>query len=151
MPVWASTQCPSHFAGGVAPSVTNPKLKPRTQEVCFQAYAVLHSGISRTPLYSAEHLTRANVESAKTLSRKDSFHPEASLPPKDRAELSDYARSGYDRGHMAPNGNMANRSAQAQSFSLANMVPQVHASNAGIWAGIEGQQGNWPLMKGKFM
>jgi len=138
MPVWASTQCPSHFAAGIAPTVTNPKLKPRTQEVCFEAFAVLHSGISRTPLYSAEHLTRANVESAKTLSRKDSFHPEASLPPKDRAELSDYARSGYDRGHLAPNGNMANRSAQAQSFSLANMVPQVHASNAGIWAGIEG-------------
>ena len=138
MPARAATQCPEHFAGGVAPTVTNPKLKARTQEVCFEAFAVLHSGLSRTPLYSAEHLTRANLDAAKTLSRKDSFHPESSLPAQDRAELRDYARSGYDRGHMSPNADFANRSAQAESFSLANMVPQVHANNAGIWAGIEG-------------
>ena len=100
MPARAATECPEHFAGGVAPTITNPKLKARTQEVCFEAFAVLHSGISRTPLYSAEHLTRANLNAAGKLSRKDSFHPESALPAQDRAELKDYARSGYDRGHM---------------------------------------------------
>ena len=138
MPAWAATECPEHFAGGVAPTVTNPKLQTRTQEVCFEAFAVLHSGISRTPLYSAEHLTRVNLKAAGALSRKDSFHPESALPARDRAELKDYARSGYDRGHMSPNADFATRSAQAESFSLANMVPQVHANNAGVWAGIEG-------------
>ena len=139
MPAWAAaTQCPQHFASGVAPTITNPKLQARTQEVCFEAFAVLHSGISRTPLYSAEHLTGLNLQEARQLSRKDSFHAESALPAQDRAELEDYARSGYDRGHMSPNADFANRSAQAQSFSLANMVPQVHANNAGIWAGIEG-------------
>ena len=39
---------------------------------------------------------------------------------------------------MAPNADFATRTAQAESFSLANMVPQVHANNAGVWAGIEG-------------
>ena len=138
LPAWAATDCPGHFAGGIAPTVTNPKLQARTQEVCFEAFAVLHSGISRTPLYSAEHLTRANLKAAGALSRKDSFHPESALPARDRAELKDYARSGYDRGHMAPNADFATRTAQAESFSLANMVPQVHANNAGVWAGIEG-------------
>ena len=138
VPAWAATDCPEHFAGGIAPTVTNPKLQARTQEVCFEAFAVLHSGISRTPLYSAEHLTRANLKAAGALSRKDSFHPESALPARDRAELKDYARSGYDRGHMAPNADFATRTAQAESFSLANMVPQVHANNAGVWAGIEG-------------
>ena len=132
MPAWGATQCREQFAAGVAPAITNIKLQSRTQEVYFESYAVLNSGISRTPLYSAEHLTRANVEAAKTLSRRDSFHPESSLPAQDRAELSDYSRSGYDRGHMSPNGDMSNRSAQAESFSLANMVPQVHANNAGV-------------------
>ncbi|MEH3087885.1 MAG: DNA/RNA non-specific endonuclease [Xylophilus ampelinus] len=135
---WSATACSQHFALGAAPVITNPKLQPRTREVCFEAYAVLHSGLSRTPLYAAEHLTRANLEAARTLSRKDSFHPESALPAPERAELSDYSRSGYDRGHMAPNGDMPTRSAQAESFSLANMVPQVHANNAGVWAGIEG-------------
>ena len=132
-----ATQCPENFAGGVAPTITNPKLRARTQEICFEAFAVLHSGISRTPLYSAEHLTQANLEEAKKLSRKNSHHAEPQLPAQDRSELSDYARSGLDKGHMAPNANFANRTAQAESFSLANMVPQVHANNAGIWAGIE--------------
>ena len=40
--------------------------------------------------------------------------------------------------HMVPNANFATRKAQAESFSLANMVPQVHENNAGVWAGIEG-------------
>jgi endonuclease G len=149
MPAWAATQCPSHFAGGVAPTITNPKLKARTQEVCFEAFAVLHSGISRTPLYSAEHLTRANLKAAGELSRKDSFHPESALPAQDRSELRDYARSGYDRGHMSPNADFANRSAQAESFSLANMVPQVHTNNAGIWAGIEGATRQLALNEGE--
>ena len=136
-PAWAATACPQHFAVGVAPLLTNAQLQPRTRELCFEAYAVLHSGVSRTPVYAAEHLTRANLLEARTLSRQDAFHIEASLPVADQSELGDYARSGYDRGHMAPNGDMPTRTAQAQSFSLANMVPQVHAINAGVWAGIE--------------
>jgi endonuclease G len=148
-PTWAFTQCAEHFAAGIAPAVTNAKLKARTQEVCFESFAVLHSGISRSAIYSAEHLTRAQVEAARLLSRRDSFHPEAALPPQDRAELSDFSRSGYDRGHLSPNGDMPNRSAQAESFSLANMVPQVHASNAGVWAGIEGAARQLALDEGE--
>lgn len=134
---WSSTACPQHFAVGVPPTVTNPKLQARTQEVCFKAFAVLHSGVSRTALYAAEHLTRANLVKAQKLSRRDAFYPEEALPARDRAELNDYARSGYDRGHLAPSANFATRSAQAESFSLANMVPQVHVNNAGVWADIE--------------
>ena len=134
----AGTACPQHFVAGQPPVVTHPKMQPRTQEVCFRAFAVLHSGLSRTPLYAAEHLTRKHLKNAAKLSRKDSFHAEAALPEDDRAELSDYERSGYDRGHMVPNANFATRKAQAESFSLANMVPQVHENNAGVWAGIEG-------------
>lgn len=80
---------------------------------------------------------RANLEAAQTLARRDSFHPESRLPAGDRSELSDYARSGYDRGHIAPNGDMPDAVLQGESFSLTNMVPRAHANNAGIWAGIE--------------
>lgn len=133
----ASTNCPQHFVQGQPPVVTQSKLQQRTQELCFSAFAVLHSGISRTPLYAAEHLTRDNLTAAKQLARKDTFHAEDRLPARDRAELKDYTRSGYDRGHLAPNANMPTREAQAESFSLANMVPQIHANNAGVWAGME--------------
>ncbi|MBG6075878.1 DNA/RNA non-specific endonuclease [Polaromonas sp. CG_9.11] len=135
--VLAGTDCPQHFVAGQPPVVTNPKFQPRTQPLCFRAFAVLHSGLSRTPLYSAEYLTRKNLKNAAKLSRKDSFHAEDALPERDRAELSDYKLTGYDRGHMAPSDDFATRKAQAESFSLANMVPQSHENNIGVWSGIE--------------
>ena len=133
----AATACPEHYAQGQPPAITRESLKARTRELCFRAFAVMHSGLSRTPLWAAEHLVRDNVQAARELVRKDSFRAETRLPAADRAELADYARSGFDRGHLAPNGDMPDPDSQAESFSLANMVPQVHANNAGVWAGIE--------------
>jgi endonuclease G len=132
-----SSSCPQHYALATPPAVTRESLRPLTRELCYDAFAVLHSGVSRTPLYAAEHLTRTHLTLAATLERVDSFHAEGALPVEERAELTDYVRSGYDRGHMAPNADMPTPAAQAQSFSLANMVPQVHANNAGIWSGME--------------
>ena len=97
-----------------------------------------NSGITRTPLWSAEHLTANNLEAAQDLSRENSFHAERKLPAAQRAELADYARSGFDRGHMAPNGDMPDRQSQHDSFTLANMVPQDARNNRYVWAGIEG-------------
>ena len=63
----AEETCPALFADGRAPVLTNPKLAARTVPLCFEAFAVLHSGVTRTPLYSAEHLTRASVADARTV------------------------------------------------------------------------------------
>ncbi len=129
--------CPALFAQGRAPVLTNPKLDARTVPLCFDAFAVLHSGVSRTPLYAAERLTRAGISAARRVERDDSFHDEDRLPEDDRASLSDYVHSGFDRGHLAPAGDMPSPAAQAQSFSLANIVPQNRTVNRSLWAGIE--------------
>lgn len=129
--------CPLHYVDGRMPEIQNSRMQVATTELCYDVFGVMHSGITRTPLWSAEHLTADNLESAKTLSRENSFHPETRLPASSRAELSDYARSGYDRGHMAPNGDMPDRNSQHQSFTLANMVPQDGENNRHLWAGIE--------------
>ena len=60
--------------------------------------SVLHSSLSRTLLYAAEHLIRASVAAAITLVRDDSFYAETALPASERAEFTDYARSSsHDR------------------------------------------------------
>jgi endonuclease G, mitochondrial len=97
----------------------------------------MHSGVTRTPLWSAEHLTARRVAQAEDMSRDNAFHAEPRLPKSQRAELADYARSGFDRGHMAPSGNMPDETSQYQSFTLANMVPQDADNNRHVWAGIE--------------
>lgn len=132
--------CPANFYQGQAPVLVGNKgkrLAKNTYELCFDGFAVLYSGVSRTPIWSAEHLTKTRVLSAKNLAREDSFHAESRLPESVRAELSDYSRSGYDRGHLAPNGDMATKSQQFDSFSLANIAPQNGTHNRNTWRNIE--------------
>jgi endonuclease G len=130
--------CTDHFVGGDAPQIKNPRLAVSTKELCFNVFSVMHSGVTRTPLWSAEHLEAGNLQAAQELSREDSFHPESRLPAAQRAELADYSRSGFDRGHLAPNGDMPDRASQRDSFSLAKIVPQDGENNRHLWAGIEG-------------
>lgn len=79
--------------------------RPKLRELCYEAFAILHSGESRTPVYVAQRLNRRSVEDADE-KRADKFFADARLPSAERAELSDYKRSGYSRGHMAPAGDM---------------------------------------------
>ena len=130
--------CPSHYLDGRPPEIRNPKLAVDTRELCYDVFGVMHSGVTRTALWSAEFLRADNLEAAEGLERDNAFHAEPRLPRGQRAELSDYARSGLDRGHLAPNGDMPDRRAQRESFSLANMVPQDRDHNRHIWAPIEG-------------
>ena len=131
------TQCSQSFYGGIYPEFTNTKLSNNTQALCMDGFATMYSGVSRTPLWSAEHLTRKRLNQAKEIDREDSFHEESKLPTSARASLSDYSGSGYDRGHIAPNANMATRSQQYDSFSLANIAPQSPRNNRYIWRNIE--------------
>lgn len=129
--------CPEHYFQGISPDIANPKMLKDARELCLDGFGVMHSGLTRTPLWSAEHLTREGLSSAERMVRTNSFHAEERLPPAERAELRDYSRSGYDRGHMAPNGDMPGKGPQYDSFSLANIVPQDPESNRGIWQKIE--------------
>lgn len=136
--VWAAeTACPEQFAGGVAPDLINPELSLKTREICYSGYAVRYSGVTRTPLYSAEHLTTERLQQAKLVKRQNRFHPDKNIPADERAELRHYVNSGFDRGHMAPAADMPDEQASHESFSLANMVPQASGNNRGVWARLE--------------
>ena len=129
--------CPEHFAGGKPPALLNPRLVAGTRPLCFGGFAVLHSAATRGPLYSAEHLTSDRIAAARTQPRIGQFHAEPALPNAERADLADYSRSGWDRGHMAPSGDMPDPVQQEESFTLANMIPQAPKLNRGLWEGIE--------------
>jgi endonuclease G len=133
----AAETCPVFFAEGRRPELVNPKLAAKTTPLCYEAFALLHSGETRTPLYAAERLTRRGVAAARKIDRDDAFHEEDRLPEASRAHLEDYVRSGFDRGHMAPAGDMPTDKAQAESFTLANIVPQARVLNRNLWASIE--------------
>ena len=129
--------CGQFAPGGELPVLLNAKLAPRTTLLCNDGYAVLASGITHGALWSAEHPTADSLAAARATPRRGQFHADARLPPADQAQIADYRRSGYDRGHMTPSGDMPDEPSQQQTFSLANMVPQTAALNRGIWVGIE--------------
>lgn len=133
----AQTSCPEHFANGQSPDLINQKLAAKTKDVCYSGFALKHSGVTRTPLYSAEHLTRDRLAMAKGIKRTSRFYPDPNIPASERAELRHYARSGYDRGHVAPSGDMFDQQSQQECFSLANMIPQEPSVNRGVWEGVE--------------
>ncbi len=144
-----TTGCDKHFLQKATPEFTRKALQASSVGLCFEAFAVMHSGVSKTPLWSAQHLTRDSLQAAKAVKREDSFHAEDTLPPKHGAELADYARSGYDRGHMAPAADMPTKQAQHESFSLANVVPQNRRNNQILWSAIEGATRHLANMRGE--
>jgi endonuclease G len=132
-----SGNCAENYLGGRAPRLMLTQLTTKTRELCSPGYAVLHSGLTRTPLWSAEHLHPDRVRASVRLSRENTFRPDGRLPAAERAELEDYARSGWDRGHMSPNKDMADRESQQASFLLSNMIPQAPMHNQRLWESIE--------------
>lgn len=131
----AATSCPQHYLNGQEPNFRVPMHIDR--EICYSAYALGYHDATKSAFYSAEHLQAAAVRAAKSLAREDNFHPDEHIPVGQRAELASFRGSGLDRGHLSPNKDFGDRQAQYESFSLANMVPQIHANNAGIWGAIE--------------
>lgn len=105
--------------------------------LCSQAFAVLHSGLTKTPLLVVERLDRTRLQHAAQQERTDQFYADARIRANQRAELADYQGSGYDRGHLSAAANQPSAVAMVDSFALSNMVPQNSAHNRDVWARLE--------------
>ena len=120
--------CKDLFPGQEIP--TSPQLG---RDLCFDGFAIYYSPQDKKPIYTLEKLSRDSLMGQRP-KRSNQFYEEARLPFAERAQLSDYRGSGYDRGHNAPAGDMNSDRSMAQSFSLANMMPQARQNNQGNWA-----------------
>lgn len=105
--------------------------------LCADAFAVLYSGLTKTPLVVVEKLHRQRLQKAAGLERTDQFYADTRVPEAWRAALSDYQGSGFDRGHLAAAANQPSVQAMAQSFALSNMVPQDPTHNRKLWSKLE--------------
>jgi endonuclease G len=110
----------------------------RPTPLCSDGFAVLYSKTSKTPLVAVERLNAGIIADAKGEERTDDFYADPRLKQGERAELSDYKGSGFDRGHQAPAGDAVNQHAMAQTFALSNMIPQDPTNNRKVWSKIEG-------------
>ncbi len=66
------------------------------------------------------------------------------LVPTGSAKSSDYTKSGYDRGHLCPAGDMGfDPKAMLESFLMSNVSPQTPDFNRGIWKELETEVRGW--------
>ncbi|MFC2139674.1 DNA/RNA non-specific endonuclease [Bacteroidota bacterium] len=77
------------------------------------------------------------------IERSDDFRVDT-MVSTGSAELSDYRRSGYDRGHLAPAADMKiTEETMSESFYMSNMSPQKPGFNRGVWKRLEEQVRDW--------
>lgn len=123
----------THLYGGV------PRLRPDTGPVRVLAntgYVAGYSDELGNPLWAAYRMH--DTEPAAAPPRPDEFMVDPRTVA--RIEPADYTRSGYDRGHLAPNHAIATRygrQAQEETFYMSNIIPQRHGLNAGLWKQLE--------------
>ncbi|MCF8165856.1 MAG: DNA/RNA non-specific endonuclease [Rhodoferax sp.] len=122
------SQCQDLF-----PAQQIPSTAQAGRDLCFDDFAIYYSPSDKKPIYTVEKLNGEKLQ-APHPRRTNQFYEEARLPAHERALLADYRGSGYDRGHNVPAGDMTSERGMAQSFSLANMMPQARQNNQGIWA-----------------
>lgn len=106
------------------------------QIVNREGYALGYSERYEQPLWVSYRLTAAEVTNA-TVRRASRFHADDAIATGS-ATPQDYAGSGFDRGHLAPAADMRfSPQAMADSFSMANVSPQVPQFNRGVWRVLE--------------
>lgn len=75
-------------------------------------------------------------EAAGIEARADKFYHDPEI--EGCAYPEDYKNSGYDRGHMAPAGDMKwDKTAMQETFCMTNILPQDGGLNRGTWKKIE--------------
>ncbi|PAA93364.1 hypothetical protein BOX15_Mlig004414g1, partial [Macrostomum lignano] len=110
----------------------------------FDDYVLAYDRRLRIPAWVVERLdNQSRPNPASTSSVVDragfEFYEDLAQHPYFRASNSDYAGSGYDRGHMAAAGNHKSSSAAClQTFILSNICPQVgNGFNRHLWNSLE--------------
>jgi len=101
-------------------------------------YALAYSTDSKIALWVHEALEASDLRGPATRSRC-SFRPDPLIPFNARAQLADYRRCGFDRGHLAPAADFAYDQRRMQdSFFLSNVAPQIGPGfNRSLWADLE--------------
>lgn len=90
-----------------------------------------------SPLWVTYHLT-PKPNNSHIGKRPSSFYVDSRSIR--RVKHADYTRSGYDRGHMAPNYAIASlygRKGQMDTFDMTNITPQKPNLNRKLWQRLE--------------
>lgn len=126
-----------------------PRMEVKTNEliVRHEGFAISYNQSRCIPNWVAYELTKS--ETYGDVERTDYFDVDPSVSGR-QAKFGDYSHTGYDRGHMAPAGDMKwSKEAMDACFYLTNICPQNHVLNKGDWNDLEIKCREWARRYGK--
>lgn len=126
-----------------------PALHPGDEIIRHFAYTLSYDDPHEQASWVAYRLTAEHA--VKNCARKNNFRPDPFVCTVS-AGAPDYAKSGFDRGHLAPANDMTwSQAAMSESFFYSNMSPQVPAFNRGIWKKLEALVHGWASEYGSIL
>ena len=124
-----------------------PEINNQDDIIEHFAYTLNYSEKHEQATWVAYTLT--SLHAMGNIDRTDDFRPDVKVNTGS-ASLSDYEGTGYDRGHLAPAGDMKwSYEAMSESFYMSNMSPQVPGFNRGVWMKLESTVRNWAIDNGE--
>lgn len=148
-PIFASQPDPLPLAECVVHAPFGFPVVRRTtsQVICREAYLTVNDPNAKIPVYVSYVILPHNTAAA-CVARDSSFEADLSLPVEARATTKDYAKSGYDIGHMANAEDLKySQTAQNTAAILTNAAPQLPELNRGIWKKLEDTTRGWSLSR----
>jgi endonuclease G len=129
--------CQVHSPYGFAQTVR------QAQPICREAYLVAYDAPVKIPAYVAYTLEPKNALGC--FPRTNAFVADQSLGGTG-ARPDDYAGTGYDKGHAAPDGDLSwSQIVEYESFLMTNMYPQAGSLNRGAWKLLETSVRGWAV------
>jgi len=118
-------------------------LPSATGEIVFHKYYTL-SYVEKYELAEwTAYMLNKDLLNKPNVDRFQNFIPDYNVSTRS-SFYSDYANSGYNRGHLVPAGDMAfDTVAMRESFYMSNITPQHRAFNNGIWKELEENIRDW--------
>ena len=130
-------QCQVHSPYGFA------QTQRQAQPICREGYLVAYDAPVKIPVYVAYTLKPENALGC--FPRTNAFVADQSLNGTG-ARPDDYAGTGYDKGHAAPDGDLSyTQQVEYESFLMTNMYPQHGSLNRGIWKLLETSVRGWAV------
>ena len=141
-PAWTQRQplpiasCSIHTPYGLPESSTPVKF------ICREGYLSLYDPAAKIPKVVTYTLRPENALGCVV--RSNGFDRDQSIANGPTPQ--DYAGTGYDKGHLAPDGDMNyDKQVEYESFLMTNMTPQAPSLNRGIWKLLETSVRSWAL------
>ncbi len=116
----------------------------RTQVVAYSGFHLSYNERHEQAEWVAYILKNEQVK-RNVAERSDNFRADEQIHTGS-ATTDDYSGSGYDRGHLAPAGDLNwSQQAMEESFFMSNMSPQKPAFNRGAWKELEEKVRDWAV------